>query len=303
MKYVKVLLPIFFLVAIELLLFFLNFKPHSSLYGWDTILPELNFGQNFLSQIFGVWQQNKALGFYDGMVTMSNLPHTFFLWMLSFVFPTNFLRYFFIFLMHFLGMLGMYFLLQKLLKKTWSSIASALFYGLNFATIQMFYAPLETFAVHFAALPFLTLTLLSFLKHPIKKSLFPFAIVSVLSLPEAFVPQIFMSYLLLLFVILGTYLFVRKRSGVKVVGTILLTVFCINAYWLLPYVYGIPQNAPVILNSKINQTASPSIYLMNHARGGFFDTILLKGFMLDTTEFISPQGNTYIMQQWRTYTS
>ncbi|HXS14653.1 MAG TPA: hypothetical protein VN711_00820, partial [Candidatus Saccharimonadales bacterium] len=162
---------------------------------------------------------------------------------------------------------------------------------------------LETFAVHFAALPFLTLTLLSFLKHPTKKSLLPFTIVSILSLPEAFVPQIFMSYLILLFVILGTYLFVRRKSGLKVVGTILLTVFCINAYWLLPYVYGIPQNAPVILNSKINQTASPSIYLMNHARGGFFDTILLKGFMLDTTEFISPQGNSYIMQQWRTYTS
>lgn len=303
MKYVKVLLPIFFLLTIELLLFLTNFKPHTSLYGWDTILPELNFGQNFLSQIFGVWQQNKALGFYDGMVTMSNVPHTIFLWLLSFLLPTSFLRYFFIFLMHFLGIVGMYLLIQKLLKKTWIAIAAALFYGLNFATIQMFYAPLEVFAVHFASLPFLTFTLISFLQEPRKKTLVGFALVSVISLPQAFVPQVFISYLLLLLSILTTYLWVRKKEGIRPVLMVLLTVFCINAYWMLPYVYGIPQNAPVILNSEINQSASTSIYLMNHARGDLWDTIFLKGFMLDTTEFIPQKGQTYIMQVWRSYTS
>jgi hypothetical protein len=35
--------------------------------GWDNVMPELNFRQAFITNIFGVWQEHRGVGLPDGM--------------------------------------------------------------------------------------------------------------------------------------------------------------------------------------------------------------------------------------------
>ena len=154
-KRLKRYLPLFLILLFEIILFSLNYQKGTWLIGWDNLLPELNFSTNFKRSLFAIWQEYRGLGLLDGMAHAANLPHTLFLWLLHFFVPLNFLRYFFIFLMHFIGGVGIYLLLERILlknqpRKRLVSFLGSLFYLLNVATIQMFYAPLEVFVIHFA---------------------------------------------------------------------------------------------------------------------------------------------------------
>src|SRR3989344_7258589 len=108
--------PILILVLLELALFAANYSPNTYLIGWDNIMPEFNFREGFLRSIFGVWQEHRGLGFYDGMSHVANLLHTLFIWILSLALPISLLRYSFHFLMHLLGGLGAFFLMRHILQ-------------------------------------------------------------------------------------------------------------------------------------------------------------------------------------------
>ncbi|PIU03956.1 hypothetical protein COT44_00310 [Candidatus Shapirobacteria bacterium CG08_land_8_20_14_0_20_39_18] len=303
-SYLKKYWPIIGLIVLEVILFVLNYKPGTYLTGWDNLYPELNFSANLKRNLFSVWQEYRGLGLLDGMAFAANLPHTLFLWLLHFFLPQNILRYFFIFFMHFLGGLGFYFLTELVILKQSSrrklfAFLGALFYLFNLAVIQMFYAPLEVFAVHFAFLPWLALFLYRFMENSSKRDLFLFILFSILSLPQGFVPQIFLVYLVFVFFVLVSFLLVRKPGVIKRSIEILFLIFVINSHWLLPYVYSIPINSPVILNAKINQMSSDDIYQKNLERGNLSDVVFLKGFMLDVSEYSDNGQYAFIMQPWR----
>src|SRR4030066_331426 len=103
-------IAIIFLAVLSIAL--TNFEPGTILSGWDNLHPEFNFLINIKRSIFSVWQEYQGLGLLGGMGHASDLFRQIFLWMISFVLPTSFLRYFFHFLMLFLGPLGLYFLLK-----------------------------------------------------------------------------------------------------------------------------------------------------------------------------------------------
>src|SRR5206468_3321865 len=86
-----------------------------------------------------------------------------------------------------------------------------LFYVLNLATVQTFYAPFEVFTAHFASLPWLLLTLIHFAQHQTRKSLLLFVLVAFLTTPQAYVPTLFLVYLIAM-VLLIPFLFLRSRS-------------------------------------------------------------------------------------------
>lgn len=312
------------ILVLEIFLFLVNYKPGTFLVGWDNLYPELNFPANFTRNIFSVWQEYRGLGLLDGMAYAANLPHTLFLWILHFFLPQSILRYFFIFLMHFFGGLGMYFLLDRVilgrlgasrmipefeldtgrgrrvdLARMTPALLGAIFYLFNLATIQMFYAPLEVFAVHFAALPWLSLSLYQYLNRPGRRSLLILLIVSILALPQGFVPQIFLVWLMLAIFILFFSLLQRGKSVFPQIVIAILIIFSTNAPWLLPYFYAAPKNAPVILEAKINQMSSEDVYLKNKARGNLTDLVLLRGFMLDVSEYDRAGKFAYIMSDWR----
>lgn len=310
MKILKSLWPIGLLIDIELLLFVINYHAGTYLAGWDGLYPEFNFPLNLMRNFFAVWQEYRGVGLYDGMSYASNLVHTLFLWLLSLAVPQDMLRYTFLFLMHGVGMIGMYLLLQKLFSPFSKPsrfplipFFGALFYGFNIGIIQLFYAPLEVFAIHFGMLPLLVYALLHYLQTPSRRHLLLFAFFSILATPQGFVPQIFISYLLMAFSILVVFGVYQKWNtvAVKQCIVILITIFSTNAFWLLPYVYGLPHNAQVIMDAKINQMASSTMYQMNQNRGSLHDMLTMKGFMLDVAEFVSNRYG-YIMQEWRDYT-
>jgi len=270
-------------------------------------MPEFNFRQAFITNIFGAWQYHRGLGLPDGMGHAANLVHTLFLWMLSFALPQNTLRYVFHFLMHLLGMMGMYMLLKNVIpakagiQKDGSPIRSgmttrvvaALFYGLNLITIQMFYTPLEAFSVHFAALPWLAYSLLRYLKQPSRNTLFLFITISILSTPQFFIPTLLLPTTILLVGISLTNIKTAIKPGVY--------FLIVNAFSLLPYLVNLPYNAPIIQNAKINRMSSGEVYARNQVFGDLKNVLTMKGFMLDFENVNRDGQPIFVMDTWRNW--
>ena len=311
--------PIITLLIIEIALFFTNYIPGTFLMGWDNVMPEFNFKANLIRNIFGVWQEHRGLGLYDGMSHIALTIHTLFLWLISVVLPTNILRYVFNLLMHFLGGLGMYFLVRHIYSSNPRrdekfsppaggsnnkiiSLLASVFYLFNPATIQMFYTPLESFSVHFMALPWLTLTLLNYLQKSNQRNFIWFLLIVLITTPQYFITTLFLSTLCVILPILITFVIKNhSRSDVRKVLTVIFSFLCINAFWLIPYIYGIPQNAPIIQSANINQMSSQEIFMRNQAFGDIKNILLLRGFSLDYIDLNSQGISQLIMLPWRNF--
>ena len=223
--------PVIVLLLVSSLLFLTNYKSGTWLIGWDSTQPELNFGISFSRNISAIWQEYRGLGLLDGMAHAVNIVHTFFLYLLSLVFPLNMVRYVFVFLMYAVGGVGVYFLTLKLLggkintPKRLASLAGSFFYLLNPATIQMFYTPLETFVIHFAFLQWLFLSFINFLDSGKRKDLLIFFVVNLLAVSQSHVPTVFIVYTLGLVAISVVYLFDHLPSKIKRLLAGFLVVF------------------------------------------------------------------------------
>ncbi len=312
LQFCKKYWPILTILFLEILLFATNYIPNTYFLGWDNLFPEINFFENIRRNIFGVWLEYRGLGLLDGMSFAANLEHHFFLSALAFFLPQNLLRYFFIFLMHFLGGLGFYFLLNDLFKehskKKTISLIGSLFYLFNLVTVQTFFAPYEVFAVHYAFLPLLLLGATRYLRYGSSKNILLFSFISLLSVPQAHVPTIFIVYIFALACILyfqiigiGKTLLIERKEAIKRSAVIFLITFIINSYWGLPYFYSAIHNSKTIANSKINTMSTEDVYLRNKAFGNFTSVTLLKGFSLDYVDFQPSGQNDYMMGIWREY--
>ncbi|OGK25666.1 hypothetical protein A2954_04565 [Candidatus Roizmanbacteria bacterium RIFCSPLOWO2_01_FULL_37_12] len=289
------------LALISFILFFINYTPGTFLVGWDNLFPELNFAKAFKVGLLGVWQWYRGLGSEDGLAHAATLPHTLILFLFSKVFPLNTLRYIFQILMHLLGGLGMYYLLLKYKKNAFLAFIGAIFYEFNLATIQIFYAPLEVFSIHFAALPFLLYLILSLLEKKTKKLIIAFFLLSLLTVSQGFVPTVFIAYLFAVLSILITAYLKNGKTTLKTGFLIISLIFVSNAFWLMPFIHSAITQGGIIKNTKINQLSSNSIYERNTRRGGVLDLLYLKGFMLDTTEDDRQKNLEYIMKDWNSH--
>ena len=290
------------LIMVALILFWTNYVPDTFLLGWDNMMPEFNPLMNLQRNLTGVWQTYRGLGLYDGMAHTANLVQTLSTGILSLFLPINMIRYASIILLHFIGGIGMLKLLERLKINKEISFLGALFYMFNLGTMQQFFAPLEAFSFHFAALPWLFWTAIGFLEQKSKSSLMLFLLVSFLSTPQSFVPTFFIVYVLGLSSLLIWDLINNKT--IKYFSILLFITLAANSFWLIPYAYGIPQNAPVVQNARINQFSSENVYLRNKVRGGLMDVIKLKGFMMDVVEYDGKDNkNVRMMSVWEKYSS
>ncbi len=298
--------PLAILFVLETILFAVNYTPNTILAGWDNIMPELHFPSAIIRSLAGVWVEYRGAGLFDGMSHVANLIHTFVILGLSVLLPTTLLRYTFTFLTHLAGGIGVYALIQSLLddlhtnhRKT-LSVLGALFYMLNLMTIQMFYAPLEAFSVHFASLPWLAWSLMKYYKNNTRKSLFIFLGIALLSTPQYFVtPFVFPVFILLGAISLVQFIqnhHIAPRLAVALIGFIL-----VNAFWMLPYIAGLPHNAPVIANAKINQMSNDDIFARNQEFGDLKDVLLLRGFSLNYQDLGKNDTFSFMMAPWRSY--
>lgn len=298
----KIDLGVIALFIISLILFILNYQPKTFLIGWDSLMPEFNVVLNLKRSLFAVWQDYRGLGLYDGMAHAANLIHTLFISFLKLIFPLNVIRYLSHISLHFIGGLGMYFLVKNLVNNQKIAFLAAFFYLFNLGTIQQFFAPLEAFSFHFAFLPWSFLSAINYLHQKNKRNLCKFFIVSILATPQAFVPTLFITFFLS-FSSLIVYDFFKNKT-IKNFLFLTLILLLVNSFWLIPFLYGVPQNAPIIKNAKINQFSSEKIYLRNKARGDIKNVLFLKGFMMDTTEFDSLNlKNISFMGVWDKYSN
>ena len=304
------------LVLAELILFATNFKPGTYLMGWDNLMPEFNIGLNLKRSLFGLWQEYRGLGLVDGLSHTSNLLHTLYIALLRIALPQSMVRYVFIFGTHLVGGIAFFYLMQYLLGlrvkgqgespkpsplNALPSFIGALFYMFNIGVVQMYFAPLEVFAVHFATLPLLTLFMLKVFEKPTRKNYLAFCIVAFLTTPATFVPTLFLVFLVLFLSLLFFNSF--KKELLKTSLVILLLFIAVNAFWLFPYVYSVEYNTSVIPNTKINQFSSEEIFYRNQAFGDVLSVLNLRGFMMDTIEYDHINGvNIYFLNTWREYT-
>ncbi len=249
--------PIITLILISLILCVTNYTPGTILSGWDALHPEFNFPLNIQRVIFGVFRLEQGLGAVAGHAHMSDLPRIFLLFVFSFIFPTELLRYLYIFLTLIIGPLGMYYFLRAVVfrsdhlrggivdteksvisfqffsfklmdrkpipEKPISQLAAflgALLYLLNLGTLQQFIVPFEMFNTQYAFLPWLFFFATKFLyatKPHNKKFLILFSIVTLLATPMAYAATLWYVYVLLF----GLYLFFITLPSLLKTNTLL----------------------------------------------------------------------------------
>lgn len=293
--------PILILLLLNLVLSFQNYRSGTFLTGWDNLHPEFNPGMNIQRSIFAVWQEYQGLGLLGGMGHASDLVHQIVVLLLSFLLPINLIRYLWTFLMLFLGSLGAYFFTKKILKKSNSiSLIAGVFYLLNLATAQAFYTPWESFSTFFAALPWLLLTSLNFFEHRSKKNALILFLTLLLSTPAAYIPTIYLSFIFTL-LIMAIVIGIGKKHLFRNLTKLGIFIFLVNAFWAIPFAYFTLTNSKTVVDAKINQMATETIFLQNKEFGNISDVMLLKGFWFNDVDPNKAGNFTYLLSPWRSY--
>lgn len=281
----------FLILALVSFIAFKNYTPNTYLTGWDNLHPEFNFKLNIERSLNAVWQEYQGVGLLGGMAHSADLPRQIFLAGVSVFLPVNLIRYFWTFLMLFIGPLGVYFLLKTLLdsrssllriastskddvlltSRSAAAISAAMFYLFNLATVQYFFVPFETFASFFGFLPWLIYFAYSYLVGT--KKLLSYALISILAIPAFYVQTLFIVYIMLLVCLI----FINFKKSIW----LFLTTFLVNSFWLLPVIYFTIINGNTPASSKINSIATPETYYMNLARNDFNSIATFKGYWFD----------------------
>jgi len=306
---IKKIFPYLIILLIVLILFFTNYRSGTWLSGWDNLHPEFNFKLNFQREIFAGWQEYQGLGAVGGLMIATDLPRLIFLWVLSIFLPLSILRYFFIFLMLFLGPIGVYTLIKNIILKNIepdknyiASLGGALFYLLNLGTIQIFYVPFDPFVVFYGFLPWLIYTHLKTIENKNKKNLLTFFLINLLSVPQNYVPTIFIVYLITLGIISIGYFIKNKSTEIlKRIVFLFILIFIINSFWLFNFFYFMKTNIQSPIESHMNYMSTENIYLQNKKYGDLKNIIKLKGFLFDFADIDSNGKYVYMMTPWKNY--
>ncbi|MFA6007114.1 MAG: hypothetical protein WC784_00500 [Candidatus Shapirobacteria bacterium] len=289
----------FFESALTLILCLLclsNFTPDTYLTGWDNLMPELNIWLNLKRSLFAVWQQYQGLGLVGGMAHAADLPRQLILLPFTLFLPTSLIRYLWHFSMLFLGTFGIFHLLKKNKFSSLISFVSALFYLLNFGSIQYFWVAFEPFSTFWGFFPWLIYFLLNYLHSPTKNHLKKLILINILATPSFYVQTIFIVYLICIFLVLISWLILSIRNLKFVIrnsSKILLLIFLINSFWLLPQFYFLKTNLQNPTAGIGNFMSNDDTFARNQARGNPTDFFLLRGYYYDF-----PNNGQLLMAPW-----
>ncbi len=309
--------PVLTLLLVNVILFATNYDSDTYLTGWDNLHPEFDIRTNIERSIFAVWQEYQSVGLLGGMGHAADLVRQIYLLILSYIFPDSILRYISTFTALFLGGIGAYYLISFLLKNEIDdtkfknanlklcAFVGALFYTLNLGTIQTFYAPFEAFIYHFAALPWLLLSSILFIKNSKLKNLIFLVIVLILATPSAYIPTLFVAFILGLLIYVLTTLIVSKNKHETIINStkLGLVILFVNAFWLLPFLYFTAVGSDTNVNAKMNQMATETIFMQNKEFGTLFDVPLLRGFWFNNVDPNLNGDFTYMFAPWKTHIS
>jgi len=292
-----------------LFLFFINYKKSTFLSGWDNLQTELNTLLAIKRAVFSVWEEYQSFGLLAGMAHASDLVRAIFLWVVSFILPQNIIRYFYHFLMLFLGGWGAFelFKMNSCFRRNDNNIIplfGALFYILNLGTIQMFFLPFEPFSTFFAFLPW---GIWSFYRitdnaehKTFKKNLIQFFLINLLGTPSFYTQQLFVVYILILGLITIGLIWKINESKTKIIKNSLFSfilIFIVNSFWLLPQIYFVKTSSSVVFEAKINQLATEDTYFQNKEKGTLPYFLRLEGFYFDLFD----KNNNLLFFAWQNH--
>jgi hypothetical protein len=232
-------LPLLLLLFLVVVIAIANYVPGTWLTGWDNLHSEFDFALNIRRAFNSVWQEYQGLGLLSGMAHAADFFRLIFLWLMSLVIPNQFSRYFYHFLMLFVGALGMYFfskniVLAKLTKnKREISLVAATFYLLNFGTVQYFFTPFEPFSTFWGFFPWEIYVLFQYLFFPSRRNLLILAVVNLAASAQAYVQPLFVVYgSVVALLSLGYLRRTWSLAALKTVALAGLVIFLINSYWI-----------------------------------------------------------------------
>ncbi|MDD4937978.1 MAG: hypothetical protein PHX34_03085 [Candidatus Shapirobacteria bacterium] len=272
---------------IFLVIVFTNLVPHNKWFlGWDSINSELNNSLNIKRSLFASWQENYGLGTLGGHGFAAILPHSLITSFLSIFLSPNTIRPIFTFICYYLGGLGMYFLVKKLLSFisdnkfiSYIALISSLFYLFNLATTLTFSVQLESFIVHFASLPWLFWIIIKLISSFSKKNIILFCLINFFASIQGFTPPLFIVYFIAILIFLFTYIIHHRFSPLTIKNSflILFLTFIINAYWLLPFSYFSITRSNQTSQSYNNLVSTTDFIEKSEKYGTIENTMLLKG--------------------------
>lgn len=257
-----------------------NYTPGTYLSGWDTLHPEFNLPLAFSRIFTGVWRTDQGLGAVAIQSHMAELPRLLYLWIMSFVLPTNMLRYSYFFLMLLAGPLGIYTLIHKVLRHKSAAFIGALVYLCNFATVQQFIVPLEMFATQYGLLPWILLITLHFLQKPTKKLGFIFAALSFFASAQAHTATLLYAYITVFIGVLAVYGTLHKEHWKRIFAVIAI-ILATNLYIILPNLYAAKTHGLDVADSKVNRLFSPEAFAKNQLYGTPANAAVVKNFLFD----------------------
>jgi hypothetical protein len=303
-KLLKFIFPAI-LIAVSLFLCFKNYSGGTYLIGWDSLHPEFNFSIAFQRVVSGVWRSEQGVGAIAAHSHMADWTRIVFLFLESLFLPNSFLRYSYIFLCLILGPLGVYFFLDYVFenKGKLPAFLGALFYLLNLGTLQQFFVPFEMFPTQFAFLPWLILFALKVLKEGKKRNYLIFAVLTIISSPQAYAATLFYAYFGALCIFVLTYFLLNLSKNIfkRSLILVIITVF-LNLYWILPNIYSVINQSQTIINAKINVLFSPEASYRNLGYEGLNNILIQKSFLFDWRAFDYTKNQFGdLMQVWNSH--
>lgn len=289
---------VLFLLLLVSLLAFVNYTPGTWLSGWDNLHPELYFWVNIKRSLFASWQEYQSLGLLGGMAHASDLPRQLILWVFSLVLPNSVLRYVWVFLMLFLGPLGVFLLINQTQKKQQNrrffSTGAALFYLCNIAVIQMFYEPFDAYVSFYGFFPLIIWSLEKVFEKSSKKNWLLFCLVSFLGSPLVYVSTVFVVELLVLgmWMLIKVFWAQKKRAAFLTAIQIGIVLLIIHSYWLFSFVYFVAHNTQVPATAKANLFATYDTFLQNKEYGSWENVFRLRGYWLSFHD-VAGQGTPF----------
>jgi hypothetical protein len=297
--WIKRHLPESFLILILFFLCIGNYTPGTFLTGWDNLMPELNIWLNLKRSLFAVWQQYQGLGLVGGMAHATDVIRQLIILPFTLFIPIDLIRYLWHFAMLFLGTFGIFHLLKKNKFSSLISFTAALFYLLNFGSIQYFWVAFEPFSTFWGFFPWLVYYLINYLHSPAKPQLKKLILINILAIPSFYVQTIFIVYIICISLIFLAHFLTRSKTSHPLnYLCIYLLFFLINSFWLLPQLYFLKNNLQNPVTGIGNYMSNEETFARNQVRGNFSDFLLLRGYYFDFSNNGQP-----LMAPWLTHFS
>ncbi len=278
--------------------------------GWDNIHAELNLGQYAQRVFFGAWQEHEGLGSPTAKAQQAEVFRLPILFLFQLILPDHFHRFAFIFLMHAIGGVSMYYYLSTIwLKKSntifrsWIATVSSLFYLLHVLTLQQFYISFEMFTVQFAFFPLLLLIIHRLVQKPTYTKMMLFVLVQIAIAPSAHTPTVF--YLGVVFSVIYAFfvsLATHKNAAVATRNALLIglaTAF-LHSYWIIPNLFYTFYNSAYVAESKANILFGPESLWSIREASTTHSFLTGLHYLLTWKDYsFESRSHVYIFDEWK----